>query len=56
MDTKRSLMKWLADYVLSRLAPRHAARTEALRRAQNRLDWARSRGHWAGADKVGGDN
>lgn len=55
MDRKHSLFAALADFVLSRLAPRRAARAVALRRAQNRNDWARSRGYWAGADTHGGE-
>jgi hypothetical protein len=55
MDRKRSLFEALAAHVLSLLTPRRAARQEALRRAQNRLDWARSRGHWAGSDQMAAD-
>ena len=55
MDRKRSFLNALADFVLARLMPRRTERQVALRRAQNRNDWARSRGHWAGAEKMGGD-
>ncbi len=55
MDRKPSLLAALAAFVLARLTPRRTQRQEALRRAQNRNDWARSRGHWAGADTWEGD-
>lgn len=51
MDRKTSLFAALAAFVLARLAPRRAQRMAALQRAQNRADWARSRGYWAGGDK-----